>query len=275
MNVSDIISYIEEHFPLSWAESWDNAGFLVGDKSQRITKVLTCLDITDEVVNEAIEKKCEMIVSHHPLIFSGLKRVVASDFSSGIVYKLIKNSISVACYHTNVDAAIDGTNGEFVSRLCEELKISYDLSSIHAKKDDEDPRYLGVGGIITLSEETNLSSLSKCAHKVLRDAGSVDVIRCAGAPETPIKKIAICTGSGFSVVSKVVAGVDCVITGDSKYHETQTLLKRGACLCDCGHHGTEIMFREMMASFLKKKFASLEILPSSSEDSVFWSEMDK
>ena len=117
MNVKSICELIEEIAPLSLQESYDNAGLLVGDSQMEIDSVLVSIDITEEVIDEAIRKKCRMIVSHHPLIFTGLKRLTGQNEVQRCVAKAIKNDIAIYAAHTNLDNVLNGVSGKMAEKI--------------------------------------------------------------------------------------------------------------------------------------------------------------
>jgi dinuclear metal center YbgI/SA1388 family protein len=119
MNLSEITSYLNSEIPLSLQESYDNCGLLVGNANSEITGVMICLDITEEVIDEAIEKKCNLIISHHPLIFSGIKSLTGRTYTERIVIRTLKENIAVFALHTNLDNHFEGVN-DF---LCRKLGI--------------------------------------------------------------------------------------------------------------------------------------------------------
>mgnify|MGYP003291401449 CR=1 FL=1 len=104
--VNDIYNYIDSIAPFDTQEEWDNSGLLVGDKNTEVTKILFALDVTSDIINQAVECGAELIVTHHPIIF----KPVSDVLSDSLIYKLIKNNISIICAHTNYDKAIDGVN---------------------------------------------------------------------------------------------------------------------------------------------------------------------
>jgi dinuclear metal center YbgI/SA1388 family protein len=119
MNLSEITSYLNSEIPLSLQESYDNCGLLVGNANSEITGVMICLDINEEVIDEAIEKKCNLIISHHPLIFSGIKSLTGRTYTERIVIRTLKENIAVFALHTNLDNHFEGVN-DF---LCRKLGI--------------------------------------------------------------------------------------------------------------------------------------------------------
>jgi len=117
MTVKSICDLIEEVAPLALQESYDNAGLLVGDSQMKITSALVCIDITEQVIDEAIQKKCNLIISHHPLIFSGLKRLVGKNEVQRCVVKAIKNNIAIYAAHTNLDNVLQGVSGKMAEKI--------------------------------------------------------------------------------------------------------------------------------------------------------------
>lgn len=117
--LKEITDYLEELAPLSLQESYDNAGLIIGDINSNVTSILVTLDITEEVINEAIEKKVQLIVAHHPIIFSGLKKITGKNFVERSIIKAIKNDLAIYAAHTNLDSITGGVNG----KICEKLKL--------------------------------------------------------------------------------------------------------------------------------------------------------
>jgi dinuclear metal center YbgI/SA1388 family protein len=117
MKISDLTSYIQDVAPLSLQEDYDNAGLLIGDPSWECTGILCTLDVTEEVVEEAIQKKCNCIVAHHPLIFRGLKRITGNTQVEKTVIAAIKSDVAVYAAHTNLDNIINGVNGKIADKL--------------------------------------------------------------------------------------------------------------------------------------------------------------
>jgi len=117
MNVKSICDLIEEVAPLALQESYDNAGLLVGDSQMEVTSVLVCIDITEQVIDEAIQKKCNLIISHHPLIFSGLKQLVGKNEVQRCVVKAIKNDIAIYAAHTNLDNVLQGVSAKMAEKI--------------------------------------------------------------------------------------------------------------------------------------------------------------
>ena len=117
MTISDITKHLESLFPLSSQASFDNCGLIVGNKGQNVTGAIICLDCTEEVVNEAIEKKVNLIIAHHPIVFNGLKKLNGKNYVERTVIKAIKNDIAIYAIHTNLDHSLKGVNAEIAQRL--------------------------------------------------------------------------------------------------------------------------------------------------------------
>ncbi len=119
MKIKEIIDYFEEMTPFALQESYDNSGVIIGNKNSETEKALICLDITEEILEEALDKKCDLIISHHPLIFKGLKRINGNSYVERIILKAIKNDVSILSVHTNLDKTNPGVN----SILCDKLDV--------------------------------------------------------------------------------------------------------------------------------------------------------
>jgi dinuclear metal center YbgI/SA1388 family protein len=119
MKIKDIISVIEQFAPLALQEAYDNAGLIVGSQDQEVKKIMLCLDSTEAVLDEAIKKGCNLIIAHHPIVFSGIKKLTGSDYTQRVIIKAIKNDISIYAAHTNLDSISSGVN----AKICEKLGI--------------------------------------------------------------------------------------------------------------------------------------------------------
>lgn len=117
MRINEIINYLEEIAPLSLQESYDNSGLLIGSKNHEVGKALICLDVTDEVMDEAIENNCNLIIAHHPLIFKGIKRLNGRNLVERLIIKAIKHDIAIYAIHTNLDNVMHGVNGKLAEKL--------------------------------------------------------------------------------------------------------------------------------------------------------------
>jgi dinuclear metal center YbgI/SA1388 family protein len=117
MKIAEVINIIEDYAPLAYQESYDNAGLIVGNTNNIVTGVLICLDSTEEVIQEAIDKKCNLVVAHHPIVFSGLKKITGKTYIERTVIKAIKNDVAIYAAHTNLDNVLGGVNSKIAEKL--------------------------------------------------------------------------------------------------------------------------------------------------------------
>jgi len=117
MKVKDIANIIEELAPINYQENYDNAGLIVGNENQKVSGIIICLDSTEKVVNEAIAKKCNLIIAHHPIIFNGLKKITGKNYIEKTIIKAIKNNIAIYAAHTNLDNAFNGVSFKMAQKL--------------------------------------------------------------------------------------------------------------------------------------------------------------
>ena len=237
---SDIINIMEEYANPNLAEDWDNVGLMVGDENRTISKILVALDIDDKIIDEAIEKKCDMIITHHPFIFKGIKSIKASDTLGNRIIKLIKNNICVFSAHTNLDIAINGTSDTFAKLLNLEK-----ISNLFEK----DNSLVGLGRVGQLEETMPFSELIESVKNILK---LKNLVVC-GDLDTPVKKIGICPGAGGEVdfmLQAISEGCDVYITGDIKYHNSQVANDLGLCLIDATHYASEAIIVPVICDYI-------------------------
>ena len=233
--VQDILQYMNQLAPASLAEDWDNVGLLV-DCGADVTSILVALDITDEVVAEAEYQGCQLIVSHHPVIFDPLKRIDRRD----VVFRLIKKNISAICMHTNMDAAEGGVN----DILCALFGV-------------QDAKAFGGLGRVGTVRTTNVQQLSKICRDTL--GAHVKVVDCGNA----VNRLAVVGGAGGSMLEDaILAGADCLLTGEASHHAAIDAKRLGISLVVAGHYATEFPIVPVVAEKLKQKFPALRVLGS-------------
>lgn len=224
MKAKEIIKKIEDFAPSSLACTWDNPGLLCGDREKDIKKVFLTLDTNLTTVKEAVEKGADMIISHHPIFMSGIKKIDFSTPDGKMIELLIKNDIVVFAAHTNMDAAQSGIN----QRLAEifELENIGILEPIDEKS--------GIGRFGDLKSEVSAVEFAETVKEKL----NTPHLRISG--ERTIKKLGICSGSGADFVDYAIEnGCDCLLTGDVKYHNAIDAALDGICIIDAGHFPTE------------------------------------
>ena len=244
MKVRDIINVIEEFAPLSIQESWDNSGLCVGSQDAQVTSVLLGLDCTEELVDEAIACGADMIITHHPLIFSGLKRITPEDQIGAAVIKAVKAGISIYAAHTSADKVIAGVSGAMAARL--------GLVNVSILDEDGDGTGLGVVGDL----QQPLSAQEAVA--LVKERFSLKAMRTSRPLEGHITRVAMCGGSGGSLIKAAMAsGAQLYISGDISYHNFFT--REGFMIMDIGHYESEIEIVEILFSLLRKKFPTFAV----------------
>ncbi len=248
----EIMNYMEELAPKSLAESWDNVGLMIGDADAEINTVLVCLDITDKVVKEAVEKKADLIVTHHPFIFKGVKNITAQTAAGRRIITLIQNNISVYSAHTNLDVAYGGTNSVLAHAL--ELKNIQGLMPT-----DTEGEYMGRVG--ELAQPMTFYTFSLIVKEIL----NAEYITVTGNEMTVVSKVALCTGKGSSYDFMAKAkemGCQAYITGDMGYHEGQTANDLELCVIDGTHYLTEVLVVPALKDYIEGKFSELNVIKS-------------
>ena len=248
MTVKEILDYINTISPLSTAVKYDNVGLIAGDADDNVTGICTCLDITNDVINEAVQKNANLIVSHHPVIFDPLKNIMAGS----PVYNLIKNGISAICIHTNFDMSEGGVNDALLELLG--FESSEVLEVIH-------PNGLGFGAVCDL----RFGFTPKTLAEHCKNALYLESVRYSQG-ENEISRVAVCSGSGGSCLREAVEkGCQALITGDIKHNVWVEARNIGFTLIDAGHYGTEKCAPHRIAALLSRSFGAVPIFAADSD----------
>jgi dinuclear metal center YbgI/SA1388 family protein len=243
MTVKDILNCITEVAPLHWQESYDNAGLQVGDLNAEAHKALICLDITEAIVDEAVAKNCDVIVSHHPLIFHGLKHLTPQTYIERAVVKAIKHDIAMICMHTNLDNSYLGVSRMLAERL--------GLKNLRLLQPSEaEPEVCGAGMIGELERPVDETAF---LDLVAKQIGS-PCLRHSALTGRKIQKVALCGGSGSPFMGDALRNhVDAYLTADIKYHDF-FVPEGNILLVDGGHFETEQFTKELICELIRKKF---------------------
>ena len=247
ITVRQVYEAMQAIAPLELAESWDNPGLLV-DCGGAVHRVLTALDITPEVVEEAAAKQCEMIVSHHPVIFDPLKRLGPQD----VPFQLVRAGISAVCMHTNLDAAEGGVNevlaGIFGMRNWEPFA---DGCGRVGEVDPIPVPELAQKAQDALGNRCNLPETGPAVQVKYTDSGR------------PVRRLAVISGAGGSLFEEAIAvGADCLLTGEANHHHACDAARLGLSLIAAGHYATEFPVTAAVAERLRAAFPELEVLVS-------------
>lgn len=242
LKVIDIANVIEDFAPKRLQENYDNAGLQVGDPEMDVTAALLCLDVTEDVVNEALERHCNLIISHHPLLFKGLKEVTGKTATERIVIKAVKENIAIYSAHTNLDSAWEGVSHEMAHIL--------GLKNIRVLEPKEGEENVGLGVMGDVQPTPKIEFLRK-----IKDAFKVKSLRySAQSPQLVVRKAAICGGSGASLIHDAIkAGADIIVTGDVKYHDFTTYAL-DIIIADIGHYESELCSREIFSRIIREKY---------------------
>lgn len=238
LKVKDICSLLEQFAPVSLSEDYDNVGLMVGNTENTVSSIMIALDCTLAVIDEAIEKNCNLIISHHPLLFKKPSNITNETLQGTKIIKLIKSNISLYSSHTNLDSAIGGVNDKLVKILgfSKAEVIEPAISLKQSETNLINSSIPGIGRLVTLDHTILLCDLCE----IVKEKLGIPVLRYVGEERKSIKKIAIITGSGsdYLAVSREL-GADCIITGDITYHYASDYSEMNIAIIDAGHFFTE------------------------------------
>ena len=242
MECALICESLEELSPKRFALSFDNVGLLVGRYDKDVKTIYIALDATDEVIDAAIECEADMLITHHPMIFSAIKSVRADDFIGRRILKLAKYDISYYAMHTNFDVMgmADAAADEIDLIERDVLQVTYE-DEIGAE---------GIGRIGRLREEMSLIELCD----FVKERFMLDTVKVFGDPDRLCNICAISPGSGKSMIKYAIEkGADVIITGDIDHHEGIDSVAQGLCVIDAGHFGIEKIFVPYMEEFIRRE----------------------
>ena len=246
MKIKEVLSALERFAPLPLQEDWDNAGLQIGLTETEASGALLCLDVNEDIVDEAIAKGCNIIVSHHPLLFRGLKCISGADYVQRSVIKAIKHDICIVSMHTNMDNARGGVNFKIAE------KIGLDDVRFFAAKADEDA---GSGVVGVLPSPMNARDFIMLVKK----AFGVECAMCNELLQRPVRKVAICGGAGdFLLPQAIGEGADAFITGEMHYH-VYFGNEQKIQICVIGHYQSEQFTSEIFKSIISEACSQLPV----------------
>ena len=252
MTVQTVLDYLWELAPLSCKQSWDNVGLLLGRSGAQVRRVLTALDLTAAVAEEAVRLDCQLIVTHHPAIFKGDKHVTDTDRLTLPELICLENRIAVISMHTNLDCAPGGVNDVLAQRL--------GLRAVSVQPDGETAGLIRVGEV----PETDLADFAALVKARLRCPG----LRYAEGGKR-VRRVAVGGGACGEFIDRVAAaGCDTFVSADLKYHQFQDAAVLGLNLIDAGHFETEDPVCDALVQKLAARFPELELLRSAHRDCI-------
>lgn len=218
LTVQQVYDFINERAPFETQVAYDNSGLLVGDPGAEVRGVHVALDVTDAVIDEAVAHGANLIVTHHPMMFSPIKRLVETDHQARLLCRLIRAGISLISAHTNLDQAMGGINDVLAARI--------GLTEVQGEG------FLRVGQLgVPMQASALAEHISRCLG---------DVVRVMGDPEKMITRVGMCSGSGSDEWPAAAAlGAEAFLTGEAKHHHALEASAAGVVLMEAGHHATE------------------------------------
>lgn len=249
VTVGQVLGYLNTIAPMNTAESYDNVGLMTGTPVENITGIATCLDITEEIINEALTKNANLIVSHHPVIFHPLKRVLAGN----PVYSLVRNDISAIAVHTNFDMCEAGVNDTLLELL------GWESTGV---LEQTQPNGLGIGGVVDLP----LGFTAQALAEHCKNALDLESVKYCDGDTRAITRIGVCSGSGGDLLARASAlGCHALVTGDVKHSVWIEAHNLGMALIDAGHYGTERCASHRLATLLSRAFPEVPVFAAESE----------
>ena len=254
--VQDICTLLESVAPLAYQESYDNAGLIVGNGYTVVTGVMICLDVSEPVIDEAIRNGCNLIISHHPLIFKGLKNITGNGRVVACLVKAIKHDLAIYASHTNLDSVLNGVNGMIARKIgLKDAEVLVPNQPFNASE----PYGLGVvGNLETAVDEDEFLHLVKQTFKC-------QCLRYSVLTGKKVQRVAVCGGSGSEFLNQAkLAGATVFLTGEAHYHEFFTE-GQDILLIDAGHFETEQFTKELFFEIISKKSPTFAIHISAAE----------
>ncbi len=235
MKIKEVYDFLDFIAPFDTAEEWDNCGLSVGSLKNDFNKILVALDVTEEVIDEAVEIGAELVVTHHPLIFTPLTKVEGES----LVYKAVNSGVTFISSHTCLDKTAGGVND------C--LAVRIGLKNI---------RHSGVDGFLKLGDVDPVSAENFALQiKETLDA-SVNFV----SSSKPIETVAFCSGGGGDLIKAAAEiGADALVTGEAKHHEFLEAKRLGVALFAAGHYETEVVVLEFLRKSLALQFDGVEV----------------
>ena len=242
----DIMKVIEATYPKHAAPEWDNVGLLVGRTEKEVKKIYVALDATDAVIERAVASNVDMLITHHPLLFSPLKKITDEHFIGSRVVKLLQHDISYYAMHTNYD-------------VCGMADISAAILGLDGAETLEVTDKESMEGIGKVGDFSGPMSLQSCGE-FIKEKFQLDSVKVFGDLSSTVQRVAICPGSGKGMTELALEkNADVLVTGDIGHHEGIDAVAQGLAIIDAGHYGLEHIFIEDMANYLRKNIEGIVV----------------
>jgi dinuclear metal center YbgI/SA1388 family protein len=260
-----LIDLLEATYPLSWAESWDRVGLVLGERTEEVTRVLLAVDPTVEVAQEAIDLGAQLLITHHPLLLRGASFLPADEGKGAVVTALLRAQIALWCGHTNVDRSTRGTVGAWIDAL--DLHDARPLAGEPAppgSRAAHDSQLFGLGTVGELSEPTTVGALTTTIASLV--PATARGILHTGDPRRPVRTVAVCPGAGDSFLGDAVSsGADVYITSDLRHHpalehvEARVAPSAVPALIDVPHAASEALWLPVARDLLSTALPGLDV----------------
>lgn len=257
--VKQCIEKFREFAPEEYTYDYDNVGLIVGSFDAKVSLIMCCLDVTDEVLDEATEMKADLIISHHPMLFSPIKRVVDDEVIGKKIIKAIKNDINIYAAHTNLDFVTDGIN-EYSAKLLDLDMLEPLDPYINSES--------GFGRVGSLRSPMTCEELRRRAI----DAYGDPFVRIIGDEKHKVSKVAVINGAGGGDTAYIdmalKKGAECLVTADVKHHVGVYALDKRLTIIEPQHYTMEYCYVKEIVRIMKEKMSSdptVEIIQSRSE----------
>ena len=243
-DVAEFIRVLERIAPVHLAESWDNVGLQIGNPQWPVKKIWTALDPLVEVVDQACVNHVDLLVTHHPLFFKAIKHIDCQTPLGHIIEKALSCQLAIYSAHTNLDSVAGGVNDVLCSRIGL-MDLHVLAQPAEATRYDDDT---GLGRVGILSAEIRLGTFAE----QIKEALTINSVKVVGDLDEAVKNVAVCSGSGSSLLGAAVAsGAQVFVSGDLGYHTARDAQQAGIGLIDIGHFGSERLIVDALASSIR------------------------
>ncbi|HBH13480.1 MAG: Dinuclear metal center protein, YbgI family [Clostridiales bacterium 38_11] len=251
MKLYDLMTYLNQVFPFEISKDWDNSGRQIADDQKTINRIVIGIDLTDKLLDKAIETNADLIITHHPFIFSPLKRVNITSYKGDIIKRMIVNDISSIALHTNYDLSIIGM-GQVIGSKIGLVNLGHLVKAESFKES-------GFGSVGDLEKEVELNTFID----TFKNKFQLEYVTLynENAKQT-IKKVAFCGGAGADfILDAINMKADIYITGDITHHDAQAAYEGGIILMDPTHYGLEKVFIDHLSSLIADEYSGIELIP--------------
>lgn len=249
--VADVVAFLEDFAPPQLAEGWDNIGLLIGREQAEVRKLLTCLTLTPDVADEAVSENGQLVVTHHPVLFRGTKKITSSTSEGRMLLGLIENGVAVYSPHTCFDSAASGIN--------QQLAESFGLADPQPVRPSAELEGLGSGRMGLLKRPVLFEEFLA----TVRTAVSAEYLEFCGSLQSTVSRVAVACGAAVDFMADAVRfGCDTFVTGEARFHSALEARAAGVNLILLGHYSSERPAVDNLAGLLDSQFADVEVFAS-------------